>query len=70
MLACAGIYSVTSYFLTPLISTLLFGVRPSDPVTLLVSVSCLFISGSGSAACFVQPGALLRVDPLAALGYE
>jgi ABC-type antimicrobial peptide transport system permease subunit len=57
-----------SLVLTPLISTLLFGVRPADPVTLFAS--CIFISGFGLAACLIPARRAVRVDPIVALRYE
>jgi len=50
------------------ISSLLFGVKPADPVALGVATVLMFIVGV--AACYVPAARAMRVDPMIALRYE
>ena len=62
----AGILAATA--LTRLMSSLLFGVSPSDPAT-LASVAMLLMLVA-MAACYIPARRAMRVDPMIALRYE
>ena len=55
-------------FLARLIASMLYGVRPSDPLT-LVAVA-LLVAAVAAAASFVPARRATRVDPMIALRYE
>jgi predicted permease len=59
---------VLSLPLTPLISALLFGVRPIDLPTLLLAA--LFLSAIGFLSCYIPARRAMRVDPMVALRHE
>jgi len=54
--------------LTPLLSGLLFGVRPNDPLT-FAAISLIF-GGVGLTACYLPARRTSRVDPIIALRCE
>ncbi|HKO05864.1 MAG TPA: FtsX-like permease family protein, partial [Candidatus Acidoferrales bacterium] len=64
----AALGIAASLGLTRYLRTLLFGVEPSDPVT-LTGVTCLLLAVA-LAACYFPARRATRVDPLVALRYE
>ncbi len=59
---------VASLILGRLVSGLLFGVGPSDPVTL--AVVSLVLAGVTLLACYIPARRAMRTDPMVALRYE
>jgi len=57
-----------SLALTPLLESLLFGVRPQDPLTL--AVVAVIVAATGVAACYVPARRATHVDPMVALRHE
>jgi ABC-type antimicrobial peptide transport system permease subunit len=51
-----------------LISTMLYGLKPTDPLTIAVSV--LVLAASGLAAGFMPAHRAAHVEPMIALKYE
>jgi ABC-type antimicrobial peptide transport system permease subunit len=60
--------SVTAFFAARAMTTFLFGIRPSDPVT-YVSIAAV-LALAAFAACYVPARRATSVDPMVALRYE
>ena len=69
LIACgAAIGLAAAVAMTRFIAGELYGVKPNDPVTLLIAF--LLILFVGSTACWIPARRAMRVDPMVALRYE
>ncbi|HKW90173.1 MAG TPA: ABC transporter permease [Candidatus Acidoferrales bacterium] len=62
----AGVFA--SVVLTRFLASMLFDVRPTDPLTFTIVV--LLVVAISTAACYVPARRAMRVDPMVALRYE
>ena len=58
----------TALALTPLLSGLLYGVRPSDPLT--YAAISLVLGAVGVLACYIPARSATKVDPMIVLRSE
>jgi len=63
-----GIGVIAALALTRLISSMLFGIKPTDPLTFFAVA--LLLCGIALLACYVPAHRAMRVDPTVALRYE
>jgi putative ABC transport system permease protein len=64
----AAVGLVCSLIVSHLMASLLYGVRPTDPLT-FASVAFFFL-GVALLACYLPARRAIRVDPMIALRYE
>jgi ABC-type antimicrobial peptide transport system permease subunit len=57
-----------SLMLTRLLSSLLYGIAPDDPTTIVTAA--VLLAAVGLTACYIPARRAMRVDPIASLRYE